>query len=321
MVQVYGQGAGQPAVKSFQPYASNSPNTSAMSTSAQQYAVNTTPKKSEKKGEPNPQTQSFIPYTAGVGDYPGMERAWRAAQMRSGIAPQSYSDIDAQTKNFYQPNLNVAGTPTPKSFNDALAAKQNLKYDDFGIPKNIQEQMKVQEAQPIMSELEMNQDAMKRQMAKAGILNDSAYTQAYQDQRQKALSNVFKGYSNIAIQSALKANEQRLANLNEIASLGLEGGKFTESGRQFNVGAQMDKARLDRATAEWAEKAKMDRSQFNEAIAEFLEDYDLNRLKVSQGLISEANETTSQRLNALRGATSQGEGGFGGFASGLMGKK
>ena len=263
----------------------------------------------------------FYSYTEPYGaQLPGAYRAAIGGASRSGVQAGNMGSLSSLARNLYNPNLNARGTSLPSWFTSAMQQKQNLGMNDFGIPADIQEKMKVAAATPLNAQADAQKEASKRLLAKQGLLNDSAMFNANEDIEQNRNAEVSKAYNDIGIQSGLKANEQRLANLNELANFGLQGAQFTEAGRQFNVGAELDKARLSRATEQWLEQAGMNRTQLNESIAEFLENYDLERLKIAQGLVGTAPETAKTRIAALSSATNDASGiGFGGFSSGGFG--
>lgn len=199
----------------------------------------------------------------------------------------------------------------------ALSKKMNLSPDDFGMTQDTLEKMKVAEAKQINQGYDAQREAAKRMLSKAGILNDSAMTGAEMQLDQGRRGQIYNSYNNIDVQNALKANEQRLSNLNEImnagldlnktgesarefnANMGQDVNKLNENSRQFNVSGLLDESRLKTDTQKWAEDARMQRSKLQEAIAQYLEDYDLQRLKMKQGLVADDPKLMAARADAL----------------------
>ena len=167
-----------------------------------------------------------------------------AASQRTGIQPEVMpgTDVIGQTLKQYMPDSMNTPTIDPV-FNRTMQRKEAMTVEDFGIPENVKEAMKVRSAQQINSAYDTQREAAKRMMAKAGLLNDPAAIKADVELDQARLGEVFKNYTDIDTQDALKANEQYQKNLNDLLQGSMEGFKTQEDARQFERAYDLDRYR------------------------------------------------------------------------------
>ena len=72
-------------------------------------------------------------------------------------------------------------------------------------------------------------------MARAGLLSDSAMIENEQNINQQRLGEIFKAYTDLDSQNALKRNESYNKNLNEVLDAALGKSKFAEEQRGVNL--------------------------------------------------------------------------------------
>lgn len=130
-----------------------------------------------------------------------------------------------------------SGAPIDPIYQAVLQKKAGMTQDDFGIPANVLNAMKVKEAQTINNGYAAQRDAAKRAMARAGLLSDSAMIENEQNLNQQRLGEIFKAYTDLDSQNALKRNESYNKNLNEVLDAALGKSKFAEEQRGVNLQA------------------------------------------------------------------------------------
>jgi len=269
---------------------------------------------SARSSPTDPNSTPFVSYTQPFGSTdpnnptPAAQRASTAGNWRLGkngiTTDPNYLSSIARGLTPPPDPYSVQGSALPPGFLSAMLQKQNLTMDDFGIPKAARQQMESSQEQQIMDQADMQKQAARRLLASQGLTNDSAMNKGMNTIDRQAQQTAAATRGNIESQSAIQANQQFLQNLNDLVSGSLQGGQFQENSRQYNVGALMDTARLDRATQEWQQQEQDTRARMSEAIAEWLEGYDLDRINASAGTSNAQRQSAAQREQQLGGLSS-----------------
>lgn len=247
------------------------------------------------------------------------------AEARTGITNENFPSLASLLEGLpgapdvgsIESSLNAEDLGPSGYMTNALNRMAGLEYDDFGIPQNVREQMKVAEAEKLNPQFAAQKEAARRMAAQLGLTADSGAMRGIKDIEQSRVGAVTKAQRDIDVASSLKANEQFLANLQNLiaggtqyAQLGQEGARLAEASRQFNVGAGLDVARFGTAQAEAMERMRLNRAMILESVRNFLEDYELRRQRLAGGLVdaasTAANERNSQFIQSLYGPMNYG---------------